>query len=212
MSTAEIFLAAFLLGLTAGLSPGPLILLTVSETLRYGRNAGLKVALSPLITDIPIILISFFLIKFVKEYEPVLGIISLCGSVFILFLAYETIFSGKKLSSEANAEKSHSLKKGISANFLNPHPYLFWLTVGSSYIMKAKVNGIFTVVGFITVFYVCLLFSKIFAVFITLKTRHFMESKAYQIIIKLIGILLLLLAVVLMKQGFEYLHVISPSS
>ena len=212
MSTAEIFLAAFLLGLTAGISPGPLILLTVSETLRYGRNAGLKVALSPIITDIPIILISFFLIKYAGEYEPVLGIISLCGSLFILFLAHETIFSGKKLTSEAGSEKSHSLKKCISANFLNPHPYLFWLTVGSSYIMKAKTSGIFTIAGFIAIFYICLLSSKIIAVFLTLKTRHFLESKAYRVVIRLIGILLLVLAAVLMKQGLEYLHVISPSS
>ena len=104
MSTAEIFLAAFLLGLTAGISPGPLILLTVSETLRYGRNAGLKVALSPLITDIPIIIISLVIIKYLRGYEPVLGIISICGSVFILFLAYKTFFPGKKNSSEARTE------------------------------------------------------------------------------------------------------------
>lgn len=208
MSSGEIFLSALLLGLTAGISPGPLILLTVSETLRYGRNAGLKVALSPLITDIPIIIISFFIIKYLKGYEPVLGIISICGGFFVLFLASETFFPGKRLLSETTTEKSHSLKKGVSVNFLNPHPYLFWLTVGSSYILKAKENGIITIAGFITIFYACLLASKIIVVFITLKTRHFLESNVYKIIIRLIGIMLVILAVVLMKEGLQYLHVI----
>jgi len=209
MSSGEILLAAFVLGLTAGISPGPLILLTVSETLRYGRNAGLKVALSPLITDIPIIIISFLIIKYLKGYEPVLGIISICGALFVLFLAFETFFPGKKLQSETSTEKSRSLKKGISVNLLNPHPYLFWLTVGSSYLMKAKETGIFTVTGFITIFYVCLLSSKIVTVFITLKTRLFLESGAYKIIIKLIGILLIILAGVLLREGLQYLHIMS---
>jgi threonine/homoserine/homoserine lactone efflux protein len=208
MSSGEIFLAAILLGLTAGISPGPLILLTVSETLKYGRNAGLKVALSPLITDIPIIFISFYLIKYLKDYEPLLGIISICGGLFVLFLASETFFPGKRLLSETTTEKSHSLKKGISVNFLNPHPYLFWLTVGSSYILKAKVNGIFTIAGFLTLFYACLISSKVIVVIITLKTRHFMESSAYKMIIRLIGIMLVILATVLMKEGLQYLHII----
>ncbi len=208
MSTTEIFLAAFVLGLTAGISPGPLILLTVSETLRYGKNAGLKVAMSPLITDIPIIFISFFILKYATKSEPVLGIISICGAVFVLFLAFETFFSGKMHLSEIKSEKSHSLKKGISVNFLNPHPYLFWLTVGSSYILKAKANGFFAVAGFITVFYVCLISSKIIAVFITLKTRHFLESNTYRTVVIIIGILLVILALFLVKGGLEHLNVI----
>ncbi len=52
---ALIVTAAFL-GLSGGLTPGPLLTLVVSETLKYGTQAGIKVSLAPLLTDTPIIL------------------------------------------------------------------------------------------------------------------------------------------------------------
>jgi hypothetical protein len=42
-------------GLSAGLAPGPLLMLVISDTLRHGIKAGVKVALAPVITDLPII-------------------------------------------------------------------------------------------------------------------------------------------------------------
>ena len=51
----ETIVAALGLGLYAGLSPGPTLTLVVSQTLRHGRAEGLKVALSPLVADGPIV-------------------------------------------------------------------------------------------------------------------------------------------------------------
>ena len=43
------------LGLTAGISPGPLLTIVISETLKHGRKEGFKVAVSPLFTDVLIV-------------------------------------------------------------------------------------------------------------------------------------------------------------
>lgn len=51
------------LGLAAGTSPGPLLAVTISETLRYGKWEGIKIAVSPLITDLPIILAVLFVLS-----------------------------------------------------------------------------------------------------------------------------------------------------
>ena len=50
-------------GIIAGISPGPLLPLVVSETLKFGPKEGIKLSLAPLITDIPIVLASFFIIS-----------------------------------------------------------------------------------------------------------------------------------------------------
>ena len=55
-----ILLVGFLLGAPAGFSPGPMLVLIISETLRRGIHAGAKVAFMPLITDIPLLLFSGF--------------------------------------------------------------------------------------------------------------------------------------------------------
>ena len=43
------------LGLAAGLAPGPLLVLVVAHSVRHGTREGVKVAIAPLITDLPII-------------------------------------------------------------------------------------------------------------------------------------------------------------
>jgi len=80
-----------MLGLSAGLSPGPLLMLIISETLRHGVRSGVKVALAPIITDLPIILITLFILVKVAGYHYLLGIISLAGGMFVLFMGYASI-------------------------------------------------------------------------------------------------------------------------
>ena len=54
-------LQGLLLGFSAGISPGPLTALTISQTIKYSRKEGIKVAISPLVTDIPIVTISLLI-------------------------------------------------------------------------------------------------------------------------------------------------------
>lgn len=49
------------MGLSAGISPGPLLALVITASLRSGLKGGLLVALAPLITDAPIIILSVVL-------------------------------------------------------------------------------------------------------------------------------------------------------
>jgi len=46
----------FLLGAPAGITPGPMLVLIISETFRHGIRAGAKVAFIPLLTDLPVVL------------------------------------------------------------------------------------------------------------------------------------------------------------
>ena len=48
-------LTGLTLGFAAGISPGPLMTLVITRTLERGLGAGLRVAVAPLLTDLPII-------------------------------------------------------------------------------------------------------------------------------------------------------------
>ena len=56
--------SGILLGLSAGLAPGPMLALVLAQTLRHGTREGCKVALTPLVTDPPIILVTLVLAIF----------------------------------------------------------------------------------------------------------------------------------------------------
>ena len=79
------------LGLSAGFSPGPLLTLVISRTLRHGVKEGIKVAAAPLVTDLPIILVSTFVLARLENVRPVLGGISIIVGLFVAFLAGETV-------------------------------------------------------------------------------------------------------------------------
>ena len=105
--------AGVVLGLSAGFSPGPLLALVISQSLRHGVKEGTKVALAPLVTDFPIILISTFLLTRLANFRPVLGVISLVGGLFVLSMAYETLRPGR-IDTPRCPWKSSSVRRSLS--------------------------------------------------------------------------------------------------
>ncbi|MCG7869591.1 MAG: LysE family transporter, partial [Candidatus Thiodiazotropha taylori] len=83
--------SGLILGISAGLAPGPLLTLVVSETLQHNIGSGIRVALAPLITDLPIILVMLFIVNELSSMQPVLGLISLLGGCFVFYLGYQNI-------------------------------------------------------------------------------------------------------------------------
>jgi threonine/homoserine/homoserine lactone efflux protein len=83
--------AGIILGLSAGFAPGPLLTLVISETLQHDVKAGIKVALAPILTDLPIIICTLFILVKLADFHHILGIISIIGACFILYLGIKNI-------------------------------------------------------------------------------------------------------------------------
>jgi threonine/homoserine/homoserine lactone efflux protein len=81
----EFLIQGLLLGLGVGLAPGPLLALVISASLRGGTSHGLRVALSPLITDLPIIVISLFVLRQVND--SAIGFLSIVGALVLTYFA-----------------------------------------------------------------------------------------------------------------------------
>ena len=69
------------LGLSAGFSPGSLLALLISETLQHGTKAGMKVAIAPIICDLPLIVLTYFILAKLSDFHNILGVISMTGGV-----------------------------------------------------------------------------------------------------------------------------------
>ena len=133
--------AGLVFGLSAGVVPGPLLALVITQTLKHGAMEGIKVASAPLLTDFPIILASFCLLTQMADIRAAFGIVSLVGGGYLLYLAYDC-FRTKPLSLGSIQEQPKSIRKGILINLLNPHPYLFWVTVGTPYVLRLRQGGL----------------------------------------------------------------------
>ena len=200
----DILITGTLLGIYAGLSPGPMLVLVISQTLKHDFKEGLKVAFTPLISDIPIIIISLIIITFLDGYKSILGLIFLLGGIYLIYLAYES-FKIRQLNIEIGLEEPKSLKKGVTLNLLNPNPYLFWITIGSPIIIPAyEINSI-APLQFIVSFYILLIGSKICIAYITGKSREFITGRIYLIIMYILGILISIFAILYIYHGIQLL-------
>ncbi|MGE5856194.1 MAG: LysE family translocator [Syntrophaceae bacterium] len=194
--------SAVVYGLSAGFSPGPLLALVISQTLRYGVREGVKASMAPLITDLPIILVSVLVLRSLSDSRFILGCISMAGGLFVTYLAWEC-FRTVRLELADLDGGPQSLGKGVAVNALNPHPYLFWLTVGGPSVIRAWADNPLGAVAFVAVFSASIVGSKVMVAVMAAQSRHVLSGKGYGIVMRVLGLMLLFFAVLLFKDGVE---------
>jgi len=197
-------LSGLTLGLAAGIAPGPLTALVIAETLRHGRGAGLRVAVAPLLTDLPIVIVSVGLLSLLARVEVFLGGVSMVGAGFVTWLGWQSL-TAMETPGEGDAAPPRSLRKGVATNFLNPHPYLFWLSVGAPLTVRAWEAGRWTAAaGFIGGFYLCLVGMKVVLAALVDRSRGALRGRGYQWANRLMGLALIVLALLLFRDGLRF--------
>lgn len=191
-----------ILGLSAGFAPGPLLTLVISETLQHDVKSGVKIALAPIITDLPIVIVSIFILSKVSNSDSILGLISLMGGFFILYMGYENLKT-KGIEFSLQDIKPQSLKKGILANALSPYPYLFWISVGAPTMTRAIEYNNIAPLAFLGSFYSLLVGSKIVLALLVGKSKFFLAGKVYIYIIRFLGMVLCGFAFALFREGLK---------
>ena len=199
--------AGLILGLTAGAAPGPLMALVIAQTLRHGAREGVKVAVVPLVTDPPIILVSLLVLSRLANLEYVLGVISLAGGLYVLYLSYENA-RAHRLEPQVSEVRPRSLRKGSVINALNPHPYLFWVTVGVPFILMSWEDSHITPAMFVSSFFLLLIGAKVSLALAVGRSRSFLTSKMYVYVMRVLAAVLFILAAYLIKNAFDYLGVL----
>ncbi|MCW3985660.1 MAG: LysE family transporter [Candidatus Bathyarchaeota archaeon] len=187
-------------GLVAGVSPGPLLALVFSETLKFGRREGVKVAISPLVTDVPIVLFVLFVLSNLIGYGFVVGVVSLFGAGYLVYLGVENL-RVRVGEFEVKLGRKDALRRGVVANFLSSSPYLFWLSIGGPIIFKSLDVHFSAMVLFVLGFYSLLVGSKIGIALIVDKSKVFLESKYYLWVVRALGIVLILFSLIFVKDG-----------
>jgi threonine/homoserine/homoserine lactone efflux protein len=200
--TSGFVLMAAVFGLTAGISPGPLLTLVISETISHNKSGGIKVALAPLITDLPIVTLAFIVFSRYSQFSIILNMISFTGGIFLVYLGYECIKTkGMGIDIEKGGQKS--LVKGVIANLLNPHPYLFWITIGVPLALKAYQVNLTTLVLYFLAFYTLLIGSKIAVALLADKSKEFLTNNLYIWIMRILGFLLFIFAVLFFVDSIK---------
>jgi threonine/homoserine/homoserine lactone efflux protein len=135
-------------------------------------------------------------------------LISLAGGGYVLHLAYGSLRVTPVDLQETDLQP-RSLSKGALVNLLNPHPYLFWMTVGAPFILKAARESLVSALAFIFSFYLLLVGSEVFLALVTGKSRRFLTGRGYVYVMWVLAVLLALFALFLFRDGLVFLGLLS---
>ncbi len=194
------------MGMTAGLSPGPLLTLVITETLQHGIKAGVKIALAPILSDAPIVIVMLLFVGQLSDINAIVGTLSLVGGCYVLYIAYHSAGT-KGPASQNSTRTSSSISKGVLANLLSPHPYVFWLTVGAPVVVKSVDISNIAPLVFIIGFYFPLVGSKVLLANLVGKYSSLLSGESYKNIMRCLALLLGMFGFILLFDGLELLGV-----
>ena len=138
---------------TAVVQPGPFQVFLLSQTLSKGWRRTLLAALGPLISDLPVILLTLLLLSTVPP--RFINILQLVGGLFLLYLAFNAYKTWKNFDAPQPPtphSDQQTLLNAVIVNLLNPNPYLGWSLVLGPLLLKGwhqdPANGIVLLVSF----------------------------------------------------------------
>lgn len=136
---ATTVLTAMILGLFAGLAPGPYTTMVVGTALERGFRPAARLALAPLVTDVLPLLVTALLLE--RLSFTALTVLGTLGGLLIALIGLR-FFSrhSSPLQEEAEVhagEQSARFGHVVLSSLLSPAPWLFWLVVGSPLLLGA---------------------------------------------------------------------------
>ena len=210
-----IFITSFFLALSGALMPGPLLTVTINESVTRGAWTGPLLIVGHAILELTFIIIILWGLGTVIQNDIVLSIIAFVGSAIMLGMGYSMIRNIRTLTLADTPSQSpngaigkilkHPVSAGVIVSLANPYWSVWWLTIGLTYIFIAVKLGIIGIivffVGHVTADF---LWYSVVSVSISLGKRFFTDG-VYRGIAAFCGLFLLGFSVYFFKSGFDYL-------
>jgi threonine/homoserine/homoserine lactone efflux protein len=190
------------LGLTACISPGPLLVYLITQSLSGGWKRGAIVAFAPLISDAPIIIAILLLLN---RLPPLfLRLISIAGGIFIFYLAWglwQKWRMDEQFIPDIGSTVNLNLGRAVLMNYLSPGPYMFWTLVNGPLLLRALHQSILHGIVFLVSFYSIFIGGMLVLAGIFAQARRFGPRLVRALLLVSI-VILILFGGSLLYQGF----------
>lgn len=148
------FFEGVALSLSAALMPGPFQAFLLAQALKNGWRASLPMALAPLITDGPIIVLVLLVLTRMPPW--LVDGLRVAGGLFMIYLSGK-VFLALRGAGMVQKPDPDAARKGllsaIALNAMNPNPYLFWSVVGGPIVLAGWRESGGLAVAFLAGFY-----------------------------------------------------------
>ncbi len=201
LTGVESLVLGLAMGFAAGISPGPLLVLVIVQTLRSGLRAGAVTALAPLASDAIVVAVTLLVLSRMPGWVlPAIGVV---GGGYVIWIAWET-WRAATQSIDADAVEPLSsgaaLRRALVVNLSSPHPWLTWATVLGPLVLATAREGLALAIVFVAGFYVTLIGAKLVLAVVVARGRRVVTGGAYLWVMRGAAVLLAVLGVVLIWE------------
>lgn len=186
----NLVLAMTVFAFVGSTTPGPVNLLATSTALNHGKRAAAKFVTGASVAYAMVVFLTGGMMQTVATLIPKLTtVMQMCGSVFILYLAYK-IFTAPVTSLEASNNDRSGFWTGLLTQILNPKAWLVAMSGVSLYVIGQE-NEYLSLLLFTTVSLVlCLIGVGIWAVIGRVLAKHLDDPVRYVLFNKIMAGLL----------------------
>ena len=195
-------LSIFILGLAGGANPGPILASSFAESLRRGFIKSLRIILMAVIAECIVAALILFLFFSFPIPQIVFYIISLAGSIVLIWLATQVW----KIESIDEKKEIFTFGKIFTITLFNGPFWIFWMTVcvPQAFLLGKKIPlGNLT---FLLIFVLGWFSSTTLLTFLFSRFRGFFEkTNHFHTVMKIITLILLSFAAKLIYQSIIFL-------
>lgn len=169
------------ISLSGVLLPGPLFAVTIEKASRR-KTAGLLIAIGHGVVEFPLMFLIFFLLSgFVVPWYIQAGI-GIVGGLLMIFMGVQTFRNRNRSDEKHVGSKQDSFIAGIRTTAANPGFILWWLTVGTTLILNAKIFPFLGFVAFAGLHWSCDFVWYTVVAFVIFKSHKFWTARVHQAI------------------------------
>jgi threonine/homoserine/homoserine lactone efflux protein len=151
LTLATIMITSFFIALSGAAMPGPLMTVTISESIRRGFISGPLIVLGHTILELAlVILLMFGLAPFLKQ-DWVFAFIAITGALMLTWMGIGMLRAVPSLSMHTETrtgESSHVILSGMLISISSPYWIVWWATIGLGYVLYCAQFGTMGIVFF----------------------------------------------------------------
>jgi len=212
MNAAQLFLSSFAVGLSGAMSPGPLLVVVIAETVTAGMAAPLLLMAGHAVLELVMAGGLLFGLQRLRDQPGFESGLSVAGGLVMILLAADMLRNLGKTDLELPAAGSEPRRLaiaaawrlfglGIGVSILNPYWTIWWLTIGSGFMANAGVATIPKAAAFYTGHVLSDFAWYVLVGVLVVWGRRFLSRRVYRAALGLLAVILALFGVAFLWHG-----------
>jgi len=133
--------SVLLISLSGVLMPGPLFAVTLKKATK-SKSAGILIAIGHGIIEFPLMFLIFFVLSQISIPTLIQTAVGLVGGLLMIFMGVQAFRNRNKEDQSMSSLKRDSIIAGVYTTAANAGFILWWLTIGTTLILNARLFGL----------------------------------------------------------------------